>query len=202
MNDVFLRQNQFMQRILLIDNYDSFTYNLVQLLRESEVAHELLIVANDTPIDTLPSNFDKVLISPGPGLPYESGHLMDLIAFFVNRVPILGVCLGHQALSMFFGAKLKQLPHSLHGQKDAVFFSSQKDILFDGLTNAFACGRYHSWVVDPESLPESLLITATDQDGNIMALKHATLPVWGVQFHPESYMTEGGNLIIKNWLQS
>jgi anthranilate synthase component II len=201
MIDVILRQNQCMQRILLIDNYDSFTHNLVQLLRESGVKHELLIVPNDTVLSELPEVFDKVLISPGPGLPDESGYLMQMISSFVDKVPVLGVCLGHQALSIYFGARLKQLPHSFHGQKDLVYLSSENDVLFTGLKNAFSCGRYHSWVVDPESLPECILVIAKDINGNIMALKHANLPVWGVQFHPESYMTEGGNEMIKNWLQ-
>jgi anthranilate synthase component II len=201
MIDVFLRQNHFMQRILLIDNYDSFTYNLVQLLRESGIKHELLIVPNDTALYELPEAFDKVLISPGPGLPDESGHLMQMISSFVKKVPVLGVCLGHQALCLYFGAGLKQLPQSIHGQKEAVYCIKENELLFDGLRNTFFCGRYHSWVVDPENLPECIITTATDQNGNIMAMKHANLPVWGVQFHPESYMTEGGNEMVKNWLQ-
>lgn len=189
-----------MLKVLLIDNYDSFTFNLVQLLRECGVEHTLTIVSNDTSPEKLPKHFDKILISPGPGLPTESGKLMELIAFFAGNVPMLGVCLGHQALALHFGAKLKQLKNSIHGMKKLVYLTSDNEPLFKGSKKSFPCGRYHSWVVDKEGLPEDLIVIATDKGGEIMAIKHRFLSVFGVQFHPESYMTQGGEKMIRNWL--
>lgn len=191
-----------MLRILLIDNYDSFTYNLVQLLKESGVPHSLVIVPNDIEVDSLPHPFDKVIISPGPGLPHEANHLMKLITSLDNTHPILGVCLGHQALALHFGCSLKQLSHSAHGVKSLVHIIYPNDVLFNGLNASIHCGRYHSWVIDPENLPEDIIVTATDIDGKIMAFKHATKNIRGLQFHPESYITEQGNIMIRNWLSN
>ena len=189
-----------MQRILLIDNYDSFTFNLVQLLKESEIPHELIIVTNDIEPENLPHPFDKVLISPGPGLPHEANNLMRLIACFADTHPILGVCLGHQALALHFGCHLKQLKHSAHGVHSKITLTNHNDLLFNGLNKEIQCGRYHSWVIDPQQLTKEIIVTATDSDDNIMAFRHATKDIWGVQFHPESYITEHGNVMIKNWL--
>lgn len=188
-----------MPKLLLIDNFDSFTFNLVQLLRESGVQHTLQIVNNNTMPSELPVDFDRVLISPGPGLPEESGRLMQLIDFLADRYPMLGVCLGHQALAMYYGAQLQQLRNSFHGERELLHRHAESG-LFSGLAEQLYCGRYHSWVVKKESLPDSLRITATDAEGHIMAFEHRSLPVWGVQFHPESYMTEMGVAMIRNWL--
>lgn len=189
-------------RVLLIDNYDSFTYNLVQLLQEACADLQLILWSNDRPISELPDHVDTVLISPGPGLPSESGNLMELIAYFVEkRCPVLGVCLGHQALAVHFGAKLKQVSHSFHGIREVCYIVNPFERgIFEGFDRQFFCGRYHSWVVDDEQFPVCLNRLASDKEGNIMAFRHTSLPVWGVQFHPESYMTENGIQLIKNWL--
>ena len=189
-------------QILLIDNYDSFTYNLVQLLYEAKPDVDLSIFSNDQKVSDLPKNIDKVLISPGPGLPQESGNLMPLISKIIEMgLPMLGVCLGHQAIAMHFGASLKQLNHSSHGIRGACHISQPSaEGIFEGFDNLFYCGRYHSWVVDSEHFPDCLTVSAIDNESNIMAIQHIDLPIWGVQFHPESYMTENGLLLIKNWL--
>jgi len=187
--------------ILLIDNYDSFTYNLVQLLRESGVQHRLTIVTNDIDPKSFPADIDKVLVSPGPGLPGESGSLMAHIAFFAGKTPILGICLGHQALALHFGADLRQLNHSMHGMDHMLLRTNVEDQLFDDVPDAFVCGRYHSWVVQPDQLPEFLLPTALDKFGNIMAFRHKSLDVRALQFHPESYITQHGQRMISNWLK-
>jgi len=187
-------------RILLIDNFDSFTYNLVQLLRESGVKHELQIVKNTVELSALPAEVDKVLISPGPGIPEESGNLMALIAYYAERMPVLGICLGHQALSMHFGAKMKQLPHSFHGADHVLHQTLLSGRLFEGVPQHFIAGRYHSWIVDHETLPEALLPTAYDESGRLMAFRHAHLPVAALQFHPESYMTPDGQRMMRNWM--
>jgi anthranilate synthase component 2 len=188
-----------MQQILLIDNYDSFTYNLVQLITESGVPHNLIIVSNDIDLTQLPAGIDKVIISPGPGLPQESGNLMKLIAYYANNTDLLGICLGHQAIATHFGAKLRQLQTAAHGIGSVVTHDKNDDI-FDGVSTSFLCGRYHSWVIDEDSLPPDLIISARDITGNIMAIHHKVLPVKGLQFHPESYITTEGSQIIKNWL--
>ncbi|MBU1008613.1 MAG: aminodeoxychorismate/anthranilate synthase component II [Bacteroidetes bacterium] len=190
-----------MQHILLIDNFDSFTFNLVQLFRESSVANRLTIVTNDVQASQLPLDVDKVIISPGPGLPHESGNLMELLAHFSGKLPVFGICLGHQAIALHFGARLRQLPHSFHGQDSAALLSSVPEPLFNGLESGFICGRYHSWDIDPTSLPDELLVTASDADRRIMAIRHKTLDVRGVQFHPESVMTTHGQLMLDNWLR-
>ena len=189
-------------QLLLIDNYDSFTYNLVQLLRESGVAHQLHIVHNDLPLNELPPNIDKVLIGPGPGIPEESGNLMAMIAALAPTKPILGVCLGHQALALHFGAKMGQLSHCFHGADHFLTQTNFAAQLFQDIPEKFIAGRYHSWVVAADSLPETLLPTAFDAHGNLMAFRHKHLPIDALQFHPESYITEFGQRIISNWLMS
>lgn len=190
-----------MQHILLINNYDSFTFNLVQLLRESTIANRLTIVTNDVQASQLPADIDKVIISPGPGLPHESGNLMELLAHFTGKLPVFGICLGHQAIAVHFGARLRQLPLSFHGQDSAAHLSSVPELLFNGLESGFICGRYHSWDIDPGSLPDELLVTASDANGRIMAIRHKTQDVRGVQFHPESVMTTHGQQMLDNWLR-
>lgn len=189
-------------QLLLIDNYDSFTYNLVQLLRESGVPHHLHIVHNDLPLNTLPPNIDKILIGPGPGIPEESGNLMAMIATLAPVKPILGVCLGHQALALHFGAKMGQLSHCFHGADHILTQTNFAAPIFQDVPDKFIAGRYHSWVVATDSLPESLLPTAFDEQGNLMAFRHKYLPIDALQFHPESYITEFGQRMISNWLMS
>ena len=189
-----------MKRVLLIDNYDSFTYNLVQLVRESSVKHELSLIRNDAEPAEVGLHFDKVILSPGPGLPEESGNLMKFIAHFAGKTDLLGICLGHQALAMHFGAKLCQSKHPAHGV-DSVVSICLPDILFKNLPSEIVCGRYHSWMIDEASLPSCLEVTARDESGNIMAIRHKTLSISGLQFHPESYMTHHGRMMIQNWLR-
>lgn len=191
-----------MQRILLIDNYDSFTYNLVQLLNESGIELEVVVAKNDQSPNEIGLAFDKLVISPGPGLPEESGKLMELIDFYVNKIPILGVCLGHQALAQHYGVSLKRLPQSMHGQKSKLQIIDPADQFFKGIPSETYCGRYHSWVVEPATLPDFLRPTAFDENGNIMAYRHLHSDVYAVQFHPESYMTDWGSQMIRNWLES
>jgi anthranilate synthase component 2 len=188
-----------MKRVLLIDNYDSFTYNLVQLVRESGVSHELSLIRNDADPADFVMHFDKVILSPGPGLPDESGNLMQFIAEFAGITDLLGICLGHQALAMHFGAKLRQSKHPAHGIASTVNVC-QADTLFKDMPSEFVCGRYHSWVIDEASLPSCLEITARDEAGNIMSVRHKTLLISGLQFHPESYITQHGMMMIRNWL--
>lgn len=189
-----------MLRILLIDNFDSFTYNLVQLIRETQIPHQLKIVTNaDTP-DQQRSGFDKILISPGPGLPQESGNLMQWIADCADRHSIFGVCLGHQALACHFGASLRQLPQSFHGLRSPLQITSTSSGIFKNIPSSIQCGRYHSWVVDEKTLPAEILPTAYDLAGHIMAFQHKTYDIQAVQFHPESFMTEYGLKMMSNWL--
>ena len=198
---LLLRKIRFMLQVLLLDNHDSFTYNLVQLLRECGVEQQLVIRTCDDEPALINWHFDRIVLSPGPGLPSESGFLAEYIRLYAGKVPMLGVCLGHQAIAEYFGARLAQLSHSVHGERSPVDVDTES-LLFRGLEPRIHCGRYHSWVVEPASLPPALKITATDLQGNIMAFEHRQLPVYGVQFHPESYMTEGGGLMMRNFLSS
>lgn len=185
--------------IVIIDNYDSFTYNIVNALRLLGV--EPTVVRNDkVNLDNL-QQFDKIILSPGPGIPSEAGLMPAVIERYASSKPILGICLGHQALAEHFGARLINLPKVYHGLKLPLSVTSPKtDYLFDGLPERFDVGRYHSWAVDPQSVPDCLEVTAVDDDGNIMALRHKELDIRGVQFHPESIMTDLGQQIFKNWL--
>lgn len=184
--------------MLVIDNYDSFTYNLVQYLGEMDVPLE--VHRNDqitlAQIEALQP--ERILISPGPCSPRESGLSNDVIKTFAGRVPTLGVCLGHQCIGHTFGADVVVNYRMMHG-KTSLIRHDGKD-LFQGLPNPFPATRYHSLVVKRDTLPACLEITAETDEGEIMGLRHKTLPIWGVQFHPESILTEGGRTILKNFL--
>ena len=186
-------------RILLIDNFDSFTYNLVHYLQQV-CNHEIYVVRNDAIALDEVNLFDKILISPGPGLPVDAGVTMNIIQKYSKTKNILGVCLGHQAIAQNFGARLKNLPVVSHGIASTILVK-EKHQLFNGLPDAFEVGRYHSWVVDESDLPEDLIITAVDDAGLIMALKHKNLDIHGVQFHPESIMTTHGLDLLRNWVE-
>jgi anthranilate synthase component 2 len=193
-------------KILVFDNYDSFTYNLVHLV-EKITRNKVDVARNDQiPLDSI-DKYDKIILSPGPGVPSEAGLLLPLIKRYASSKSILGVCLGHQAIGEAFGGKLVNLSKVYHGVASPVrILQREKQAetvnadLFDGMNDGFMAGRYHSWVIDPDGFPESLEVTATDASGHIMALRHKTYDVLGVQFHPESVLTPQGELIMRNWL--
>ncbi|MDR0415401.1 MAG: aminodeoxychorismate/anthranilate synthase component II [Prevotellaceae bacterium] len=186
-------------KILVFDSYDSFTYNLVHALRKLG-CDDVEVARNDQIALEAVARYDKIMLSPGPGIPSESGILLDLIKTYAATKSIFGVCLGMQAIGEAFGGTLVNLKNVYHGVSDEIQVVAS-DLLFDGLGDRFEAGRYHSWVVSPENFPESLHITATDGQGNIMALAHRRYRVRGVQFHPESVLTPMGESIIKNWIE-
>ncbi|MEP2936980.1 MAG: aminodeoxychorismate/anthranilate synthase component II [Gilvibacter sp.] len=189
-----------MSKILVIDNYDSFVYNLVHYLEEFDC--EVTVVRNDQLDIDFPKKFDKILLSPGPGIPEEAGLLMQIIQQYGATKSILGVCLGQQAIAQVYGGSIINLEQVFHGIATPVTLTVLDEHLFKGLEATFEVGRYHSWVVNPADLPESLEITAKDKDNNIMALRHREYDVRGVQFHPESVLTPHGKTMIKNWITS
>jgi len=185
-------------KILVIDNYDSFTYNLVHLL--NELGEDATVWRNDKfELEDI-AQFDKILLSPGPGIPSEAGLLLDVIKKYASTKSILGVCLGQQAIAEVFGGELYNLEKPVHGTATKLLITDENELLFKGLKSGFDVGRYHSWAVKSDNLPAELLITATDEKGVMMALRHKTLDVRGVQFHPESVLTEFGKEMMKNWL--
>lgn len=187
-------------RILVFDNYDSFTYNLVHLVEK--ITHQRVEVYRNDAIDLeAVKGYDKIILSPGPGVPSEAGLLIPLIKEYAATKPILGVCLGHQAIGEAFGGSLINLSEVFHGVALPCTKTAVKSPLFDGLSDTFEVGRYHSWVVAKENLPEELEITAEDEQGMIMAMQHKNYEVQGVQFHPESVLTPVGETIIRNWLK-
>lgn len=189
-----------MKKVLVIDNYDSFTYNLVHILRELGLDEEMEVHRNDKISVDYAAEFERILLSPGPGLPKDAGIMPEVIKRYADSKSILGVCLGHQGIAESFGAELFNLPTVFHGVATRVDLTADQDVLFEGLPPYFDVCRYHSWAVRPEHLPATLKVTAVDDEGNIMALKHADLKVRGVQFHPESIMTEHGKQMMKNWI--
>lgn len=190
-----------MKKVLVIDNYDSFTYNLVHILRELGLGDEMEVHRNDKIPVNYAEGFERLLFSPGPGLPSDAGVMPEMIQKYGPTKKILGVCLGHQAIAEAYGAKLFNLPIVFHGVATNVDLTDVIDPLFTGLPKSFRVCRYHSWAVAPESTNDDLQITAVDAEGNIMALKHAKYDIRGVQFHPESVMTEHGIKMIENWIQ-
>ncbi|MGY8952017.1 MAG: anthranilate synthase component II [Flavobacteriales bacterium] len=184
-------------KVLIIDNYDSFTYNLVHYIEQ--FASEVLVIQNNEEYKEHVKWADKLILSPGPGLPEESGSLMEIISFAVGKLPILGVCLGHQALGIYFGGKLVNLQQVHHGKQSNLHVIDPQNLIFKGIKTACKIGHYHSWVIEKGSLSSSLEVTATSLNGEIMSIKHKDLPIWGVQFHPESVLTENGLLMMKNW---
>jgi anthranilate synthase/aminodeoxychorismate synthase-like glutamine amidotransferase len=185
--------------LLVIDNYDSFTYNLVQYL--GELGAEMRIFRNDEiTVDDIETDLkpERILISPGPGTPDSAGISLKTIERFENKVPILGVCLGHQAIGQHFGGKVIRAPEPVHGKPVAIIHDGKT--VFDGLPNHFAAGRYHSLIVDREGFPDELEVSAESPDGLIMGLRHKKKRIEGVQFHPESILTEHGRNLLQNFL--
>jgi para-aminobenzoate synthetase component II len=186
-----------MKKILVIDNYDSFVFNLVQYLEQLGAIVE--VVRNDeVDIEKL-DQYDGILLSPGPGTPEDAGACIDVVnAAVKSNKPLLGVCLGHQAIGVAFGATVNQAPELLHGKTSEVLHENTD--IFEGLKQSFTATRYHSLAISPETVNADLTVTAKTQSGVIMGIKHKTSPIYGVQFHPESVLTEGGYQLLANWL--
>ena len=203
-------------KTVIIDNYDSFTYNLAHLVKE--LGAEVGVLRNDKfELEEL-EKYDKIILSPGPGIPEEAGLLLEVIRTYAGRKPILGVCLGEQAIGQAFGGKLTNLSEVFHGIQTNIVIRDEglvisdellitnhssliTDYIFSGLPTEIPVGRYHSWVVDTDGFPEELVITAISSEGQIMALKHREYDVHGIQFHPESVLTPDGKQIVGNWLK-
>ena len=189
------------KRILLIDNHDSFVYNLKHLInRACGGCTDIDIMLNDEIAFTKVPQYDSIIISPGPGVPLEAGDIIPLIKEFAPFVPILGICLGHQAIAEAFGGRIYAMEAPLHGVQSNVEILDDKRI-FKGLGQVIKCGRYHSWAVGKGTLPAQLRITAVDKEGCIMALSHCSYNVHGLQFHPESFLTDCGEQMIRNFLR-
>ncbi len=186
-------------KILLLDNYDSFTYNLYHLVREQGEI-DIEVVRNDKITLEEVDAFDKIILSPGPGIPEEAGMLLPIIKKYAPTKKILGVCLGHQAIGETFGAKLENLKQVYHGIQSPIDIVAP-DPLFEGIGKEMLAGRYHSWIVNRNTLPTCLEITALSKEGYIMGLRHKTYDIHGIQFHPESVLTPQGKTIIKNFLK-
>lgn len=187
-------------KVLIIDNYDSFTYNLAYLVR-SVTGKQPEVKRNDCFEMQEVQGYDKLLLSPGPGVPSEAGRMMELLEEYSSTKSILGICLGHQAIASCYGATLTNMVRVVHGRATMVK-QVGRDSLFDAVPEEFNAGRYHSWVVDRARLPECLEVTAEDEKGMVMALRHRSHDVKGLQFHPESVMTPEGKQIISNWLKN
>lgn len=185
-------------RILILDNYDSFTYNLVHLV-EKLSNHKVSVFKNNQIELAEIANYDKIILSPGPGLPSEAGIMPELLKMYRHQKSILGVCLGMQAIGECFGSTLKNLNTVFHGIATPIHILKHNH-LFENIPSPFNAGRYHSWVIDETTLTNDLLVTAKDSSGLIMAIEHKHYPVYGVQFHPESILSEHGEEILKNWL--
>ena len=188
-------------KILVFDNYDSFTYNLVHLV-EKITDEKPDVFRNDKIILEEVGKYDKIILSPGPGIPEEAGLLLPLIKMYADRKPILGVCLGHQAIGQAFGAALINLDTVYHGVATKIIQTENKSILFKGLNTEFEAGRYHSWIVDGTTLSADFEVTALDENKYIMAMQHKKYDLQSVQFHPESILTPEGEMMMRNWLEA
>jgi anthranilate synthase component 2 len=184
--------------ILVIDNYDSFTYNLVHYLEDLNA--QVTVVRNDKIEPKDCAAYDAIVLSPGPGIPSEAGNLIAIINYLKDKKPLLGICLGHQAITEVFGGTIVNLDTVYHGV--ATQMQHDGSALFNNIDSSFEAGRYHSWAAQIDDFPDVLKITATDTNGQIMALQHKTLPIYGVQFHPESIMTPAGKTMLKNFLDT
>ena len=184
-------------KTVIIDNYDSFTYNLSHLIKE--IGADVTVIRNDQFTLNQLMPFDNIVLSPGPGIPSEAGLLLDVIKTYAGKKPILGVCLGHQAIGEVFGGTLENLSDVFHGvATEGTQFSN--DYIFDGLSKRITMGRYHSWVVSRENFPSCLEVTAVSDEGQIMALKHKNFDIHGIQFHPESVLTPEGKTMVRNFI--
>lgn len=184
-------------KVVIIDNYDSFTYNLSHLVKE--LGAEVTVYRNDKFEMEQLEAFDKIILSPGPGIPSEAGLLLDVIRAYAGKKPVLGVCLGHQAIGESFGGQLTNLSQVYHGVATPCHIT-QQDYLFEGLPETIEVGRYHSWVVDNVGFPDCLEVTSVSDEGFIMSLRHKEFDIRGIQYHPESVLTPEGKTLLKNWL--
>lgn len=185
--------------LLLIDNYDSFTFNLYHYLEQ--MADKVDVVRHDEAVCLEADAYDAIVLSPGPGLPDEAGLTKEVIKKYAGTKPILGICLGLQSIGEVFGCKLKNLPQVLHGKQRKSFLKSDNDPLFKNISNEFLTAHYHSWVIDPEQVSDAIEVLANDEGDHIMAIKHKEHSIYGVQFHPESVLTPDGFQILKNWTE-
>jgi len=188
------------QRVVVVDNYDSFTYNLVQYLETLGAECEVRLNDRTSVADIAETKPDGILLSPGPGTPNDAGITLDVIASLVGRFPIFGVCLGHQSIAQAFGGRIVRAPRLMHGKTSPIEHEGVG--LFANVPSPFLATRYHSLIVEPESVPSCLRVTARTAEGEIMALEHTDQPLVGVQFHPESILTEHGMTLLDNWLKS
>ena len=186
-------------KILVLDNYDSFVYNLVYILKE--LGNDVDVFRNDKIALEEVKKYDKILLSPGPGIPEEAGILLDVIREYAPTIPMLGVCLGHQAIGEAFGAKLHNMGDVLHGVTTKCIITEPSEVLFQGIPKEFDVCRYHSWTVVADTIPEDLKITAIDENNFVMAEAHTRYDVRGVQFHPEAYLTQFGVKMVENWVK-
>ena len=188
-----------MKKILVIDNHDSFVYNLVEYLREIDKT-SITVVQNEGISEINPLAFDGILLSPGAGLPSDYPETSQLIEEYCHKLSFLGICLGHQAIAQHFGATLKRHTRPKHGHSSTLNILIPEDILFSGIDCNPTIGRYHSWCIDSKHIGEELEVLGVDEDKNIMAIRHKKLPIWGLQFHPESIITTHGREMIRNWV--
>ena len=193
---MFKGHNTGVARILVVDNYDSFVFNLVQYL--AQLGAEVTVKRNDEVTTDEALGYDGILLSPGPGTPEEAGVCIDIVKTCAGKVPIFGVCLGHQAIATAYGATVTRAPELLHGKTSEVFH--EEIGVMAGLREPFTATRYHSLAIDPSTMPDSLMVTGATESGVIMGIRHRELAVEGVQFHPESVLTEGGHHMLANWL--
>lgn len=189
-------------KILVLDNYDSFVYNLVHIIRELGYGDQMDVIRNDKIALEEVDSYDKILLSPGPGIPEEAGIMMDLIKKYAPTKSIFGVCLGHQAIGETFGSSLENMDVVLHGFGLKTNIIDDKEHLFDNIDKEFITARYHSWVIDKNKLGNDLTVTAMSEDDRIMGVRHKEYDVRGVQFHPESVLTENGKQMLTNWLEN
>ncbi len=180
--------------LLIIDNYDSFTYNLIDYFHQ--LGEKCILIRNDAEKKDWPLDISGLIISPGPMIPQKAGRLMEMLEFYHNKIPILGICLGHQAIGVFFGAQLHHAIRPMHGKISKI--STQKDLIFDSLPADFEVVRYHSLII--KNLPSELISIAETNEKEMMALRHTTFPIWGIQYHPEAALTQFGLEVLKNWL--
>lgn len=186
-------------KILLLDNYDSFTYNLVEVIRKQHLNVEIDVIRNDKISVEEASVYDKILLSPGPSVPENAGIMLDLIKRYASEKPILGICLGHQAIGQAFGGKLLNIQPVMHGIQSSAKLGNH--YLFEGIENEIEVGRYHSWIIDEADFPSDLEILGRSDDGQVMAVTHKEYDVCGLQFHPESVMTPDGEKMLRNWIE-